>query len=82
MCSSDLGLILGSLSGSLARPVAVVVSALWFAASHLQPVQFIGLFVFGVVLGACRAGTRRLGMGVLAHAAFNATSVVILWPRK
>ena len=75
------GLILPTLSRAMRAPLAVVVGALWFAAAHMQAVQFLGLAVFGVVLGTCRARTGRLGMGVLAHAAFNATSVVMLWPR-
>lgn len=75
------GLVLPTLSRSLRAPLAVIVGAVWFAAAHLQAVQFLGLAAFGVVLGACRIRTGRLGMGVLAHAAFNATSVVMLWPR-
>lgn len=76
------GLILPSLSRSMSAPLAVLVGALWFAAAHMQAVQFLGLAVFGLVLGACWARTGRLGMGILAHAAFNATSVVMLWPRN
>lgn len=75
------GLILPSLSRAMSAPLAVLLGALWFAAAHLQAVQFLGLAVFGLVLGACWTRTGRLGMGILAHAAFNATSVVMLWPR-
>lgn len=76
------GLIQGSLARRLPAAAAVVVGALWFAAAHMQAVQFIGLLVFGLVLGVCRQRTGRLGMGVLAHAAFNATSLVLLWPGR
>lgn len=76
------GLALRSLSARLGSRIAVAVGAAWFAFAHLQPVQFIGLFVFGLVLGVCAERTGRLGMGVLAHAAFNATSLVILWPKR
>lgn len=76
------GLILGSLGRRFAPVPAVLLGALWFAAAHLQAVQFVGLLAFGIVLGVCRHRTGRLGMGVLAHAAFNATSLVILWPKK
>lgn len=76
------GLILGSLRDRFSPVIAVVLGALWFAAAHLQAVQFIGLLVFGLVLGWCRYRSGRLGMGILAHAAFNATSLVILWPKK
>lgn len=76
------GLIFGGLRRRFAPVPAVVLGALWFAAAHLQAVQFVGLLAFGLVLGACRMRTGRLGMGILAHAAFNATSLVMLWPRK
>jgi len=74
------GLIFGSLRNRLSPLLTVLVGAFWFAAAHMQGVQFVGLLVFGIVLGVCRQRTGRLGMGVLAHAAFNATSLVILWP--
>lgn len=72
------GLILRSLDGRIHDIVALVISAAWFALAHLQAVQLPGLFVFGLVLGYCAQRTRRLGMGLFAHAAFNATTVAIL----
>lgn len=72
------GLILRALDSRLNDVLALVLSALWFAAAHLQGVQFPGLIAFGVVLGFCAQSTGRLGMGVLAHASFNATTVVLL----
>ncbi len=74
-------LALGSLESRLPGNVAVVLAALWFAAAHFQGVQFLGLFVFGLVLGACWRRTGRVGLGIVTHAAFNATSLVILWPK-
>lgn len=76
------GLALRALRGRLGMWPAVVLGAVWFAASHLQAVQLIGLLAFGVVLGLCAERTGRLGMGMFAHAAFNATSLVILWPKR
>jgi hypothetical protein len=35
-----------------------------------------GLFVIGLVLGVCALVTRRLGMSVVAHCAFNATGLI------
>ncbi len=72
------GLILRSLDGRINDLLAVVISAVWFALAHLQGVQLPGLFVFGVVLAVCKQRTSRLGMGVVAHAAFNATTVVAM----
>jgi hypothetical protein len=34
------------------------------------------------VLAICAYLTRRLGMGVLAHAGFNATSVVMMLSKR
>jgi hypothetical protein len=74
-------LILGSLESRIGRGAGLVVGALWFALAHFQGVQFVGLLAFGLVLGACWQRTGRIGLGVLAHAAFNATSLVLLWPK-
>ena len=39
---------------------------------HFQPLQFLGLFVFGVVLALADAGsTGRLGPAIWAHVGFN-----------
>ncbi len=58
--------------------LALVASALFFSLVHFQPLQIPGLFVFGLVLGTCAQRTGRLGMSIFAHAAFNATAVVML----
>lgn len=72
------GLIFRTLDGLIAAPLAVAGSALWFAGAHFQPVQFAGLFVIGAVLAICVQRTGRLGMAIFAHAAFNATTVMVL----
>ena len=72
------GLIMRSIEGRITDGLAIVGSALWFAFAHVQPVQLPGLFVFGVVLALCAHRSGRLGMGIAAHAAFNATTVVML----
>lgn len=55
--------------------MGVLVVAAIFAAIHLRPVEFPGLFAFGIVLGVCAWQTGRLGMAVMAHVAFNATGL-------
>lgn len=75
------GLILGAVRRRVGAPLALAVGAVWFAAAHFQGVQFIGLLAFGLILGLCWQGTGRLGLGIVAHAAFNATSLVLLWPK-
>lgn len=70
------GLLQGSIARRLPGWVAVVTVAAWFALIHFRPVEYPGLFAFGLVLGASALLTRRLGLGVMAHCAFNATAVV------
>jgi uncharacterized protein len=72
------GLILRAIEGRIATSLAIIASSLWFAAAHGQPVQLAGLFVFAIVLAGCALRTRRLGLSIVTHAAFNATTVVIL----
>ena len=72
----------GLLQRALARRFGpgwgVAVSALAFGLTHYQPIQLLGLVAFGVVLGLMAHRTGRLGPGLVAHAAFNATTVVLL----
>ncbi len=55
-----------------------LVSALLFAVAHAGPLQFLGLFVLGVVLARLVRRTGRLGTSIVAHMAFNATAVASL----
>lgn len=66
--------------GRLGLLLAVVTSAALFAASHLQALQFPGLFLIGVVLAMAVRRTGRLGAAIWVHAGFNATTVAILLP--
>jgi uncharacterized protein len=70
------GLLQGAFERRVHEAVAVVVVAVWFALIHFRPVEYPGLLVIGLVLGTCALLTRRLGMGIVAHAAFNATGLV------
>ncbi len=61
--------------------LAVVVSGVAFGLAHYEPLQLLGLSLFGVILGAVSYRTGRLGMNMVAHATFNglalaATAVV------
>ena len=74
------GLLMRSLEKrSWPQWAAVVVSAAAFAAMHLQSLQFPGLFVFGLILGALAVSFDRLGPAIWAHVAFNATTVISLY---
>jgi uncharacterized protein len=72
----------GMLQGALLRRVndafAVVAVAAFFAFIHFRWVELPGLFVFGLILGVCALRTRRLGMGIMAHMAFNATGLMLV----
>lgn len=72
------GLLLQSLQGRLHDVLALVLSSVWFAGIHLQPIEFPGLFAFAIVLGLCFLVTGRLGSAILAHAAFNATGLLLV----
>jgi membrane protease YdiL (CAAX protease family) len=76
------GLIFRSLEARFAAPLAIFLSAAWFGIAHFEWIQLPGLFAFGIVLAICAYLTRRLGMGVLAHAGFNATSVVMMLSKR
>ena len=72
----------GLLQGSLAaryHPVVVLVGvAVVFALIHFRPVEYPGLFAFGLVLGLCALRTGRLGMPIAAHVGFNAAGLAVV----
>lgn len=60
----------------------VAVAALVFGIAHFQPLQFVGLALFGAVAGLLALSTGRLGPAVIAHVAFNATTAIpLIWRR-
>ncbi len=71
------GLILQTLQSRIDDVLALVASAAFFAAIHFAPVEFPGLFAFGIVLGLCYQRTGRIGMSIAAHIGFNAMGLVI-----
>ncbi|HZX55990.1 MAG TPA: CPBP family intramembrane glutamic endopeptidase [Ilumatobacteraceae bacterium] len=72
------GLLQGAMRREVPDIVAVVVVAAFFALIHFRAIEYPGLFAFGLVLGTCAWLTDRLGMGIAAHVAFNATAVVLV----
>ena len=72
------GLLQGAAVRRLNDGVAVVAVAAFFAFIHFRWVEFPGLFVFGLVLGVCALQTRRLGMSMVTHMAFNATGLLLV----
>lgn len=72
------GLVLAGLERRLPSFAALVVCSVVFAAMHFQLLQFAGLAVFGMVLGALVQRTGRLGPAIFAHVGFNAVAVAQL----
>jgi uncharacterized protein len=76
----------GMLQRALARRfgpvVAVLASSAVFGVAHFEPLQLPGLILFGVVLGVLAQRTGRLGPGMVAHATFNAVTVLTLTLRR
>lgn len=72
------GLLQGAFTRRCQEWLGVAIVALWFAVIHFQPIETPGLFLVGMVLGSCALLTRRLGMGIVAHMAFNATGLVLV----
>jgi membrane protease YdiL (CAAX protease family) len=73
------GLLQRSLVKRGLPPVAViVVTGLVFGASHLEPLQFPALALFGMVLAWMAHRTGRLGPSIAAHMGFNLVTVIAL----
>lgn len=58
--------------------VGVMVSAVLFALAHGEPLQFVGLALFGVVLALLVARTKRLIPSVITHVSFNGVAIIAL----
>ncbi|MEX1217885.1 MAG: type II CAAX endopeptidase family protein [Acidimicrobiales bacterium] len=50
---------------------AIFAAAAFFASTHLQPLQFPALLIFGVLLGFMAWRTGRIGTAIWAHVGFN-----------
>jgi uncharacterized protein len=72
------GLLQGAVTRRVPGVAGVLLVAAWFALIHFRPVEYPGLFVFGAVLGWCAWSTRRLGLGIVTHMAFNATGLAMV----
>ena len=57
--------------------IAVGVSALLFAAIHLDPYRFLFTFVLGLIFGLLRLGTGSLWPSVVAHASLNTLTFAV-----
>jgi hypothetical protein len=72
------GCLQTNLISAAGRNVGLVLAAAIFAAIHLAPVEFPGLFVFALLLGIAREKTGTLGLPIVTHFAFNATGLLLV----
>jgi membrane protease YdiL (CAAX protease family) len=72
------GLLQRSIAAAWGAAPALILTALWFSLIHLSPVEYPGLFVAGLVFGAGVLVTKRIGLSIVTHAAFNATGIVVV----
>ncbi|MGB0112817.1 MAG: CPBP family intramembrane glutamic endopeptidase [Ilumatobacteraceae bacterium] len=71
------GLLQRPLAARFNEGLVVVAVAATFALVHFRPVEFPGLFAFGLVLGAAALWTGRLGTPIMIHVGFNATALLL-----
>lgn len=72
------GFIQGGMQQRFHQITALLIGATWFTIVHVRLIEFPGLFAFAIVLGLCFMKTKRLGMSVWAHVAFNATALLLV----
>jgi membrane protease YdiL (CAAX protease family) len=70
------GLLQRSLASRFNQVAVLVGVAVVFAAVHFRPIEFPGLFVFGLILGWAALRSRRLGSAIMIHAGFNLTGLL------
>ncbi len=67
------GVLQKELIRGLGAPGGIVLTSLFFALTHFQPLHFTGLFFFGLVLGLMRHWSGNLWYSIGAHFVNNAT---------
>lgn len=72
------GFLYNTLKKKSGRICAAIVSSFFFAAVHMSLAQFLPLFVFALMLCYIYEKTQRLSANILAHAIFNAATIVIM----
>ncbi|CAB4617583.1 unannotated protein [freshwater metagenome] len=72
------GVVQPGLVSAWGPMAGIVTTAALFAAVHLQPIEFPGLFVFALVLGFARHRSDRLALSIVAHMAFNTTGLALV----
>ncbi len=76
------GLLLSSLRQRIGPILSILASAFVFGLAHFEPLQLLGLFSLGIILAFMALKLERIGAGIFAHAAFNASTMIILFLRR
>jgi membrane protease YdiL (CAAX protease family) len=72
------GMLLSAIGRRFGVGAGVVASSAVFAVAHQEPILFPGLFLFAAVLAWLTISTGRIGVAIVGHMAFNATTVIQL----
>ena len=73
------GFVFGALRDRLGVGVAIVLSALVFAAAHLQPYALPALFALGALLAWLYQLTGSLWPSILMHSTINTVALLVLY---
>ena len=73
------GLTYGALRRMLNRHAAVLISAAFFAAAHLEPVEFLPILILGVILAYLYDYTGSLVPGMIAHSVNNLAALALFY---
>ena len=71
-----LARLFGTVGNWVGPALAIITTGILFGLAHAESLQLLGLATFGVILSFIAYRTGRLGMNMVAHAAFNLTAVV------
>lgn len=72
------GLVLGAVRAKYGVVPAWLLSSLFFAVLHLQPLLVINAFVIGLILGFIYIATGSIWASILLHAANNAIAYALI----
>jgi membrane protease YdiL (CAAX protease family) len=73
------GLVYGAFRRALGRHAGVLVSAAFFAAAHVQLVEFLPIFILGTILAYLYEYTGSLVPGMIAHAVNNLAALALFY---
>jgi membrane protease YdiL (CAAX protease family) len=73
------GLAFGAFRRALGRHAGVMASAVFFAAAHVQPVEFFPILILGTILAYLYEYTGSLVPGMIAHAVNNLAALALFY---